>query len=420
MARTKGYRWGDQDGAVLGEHSKRKHKILREYFRRYILERCKSPISGQLKLVVVDGFCGGVYAGNEQGSAMIFLETLVETVCEINISRKDRGYRPLLANCLLLFNDKDPAAIASLVPAVAPLQVRAREQGGLINIDIQFSTKAFEEFLPECLKIVSAFKCQNIIYNLDQCGNSLVRPSILAKLMANHRSVEIFLNYSIQSFYSFLQQNDPEALKKQLRALEVDPAHVDALDLVVSKDEFMGMMEKMAFDVFRGSAPFVSPFSIHNPDGWHYWYLHFAKSDRARQVYNDVLHDNSSHLAHYGRAGLRMLTYTPKDQAASLHLFDASSRSQARASLPDDIARFVSECGDIMPMSEFLLAAYNETQAHSEDIYSAIIDSDDLEVLTEAGNERRSAKTISRDDTLRLKRQMSFYIGWPRQARRDG
>ena len=30
----------------LAEHSERKHKILKEYVRRYLLERCKSPLSG--------------------------------------------------------------------------------------------------------------------------------------------------------------------------------------------------------------------------------------------------------------------------------------------------------------------------------------------------------------------------------------
>lgn len=53
---------------------------------------------------------------------------------------------------------------------------------------------------------------------------------------------------------------------------------------------------------------------------------------------------------------------------------------------------------------------YNETPAHSDDIHSAIFDNPDLEVLTPSGNQRRFPHTISLEDTLCLKKQLSFYL----------
>ena len=50
--------------------------------------------------------------------------------------------------------------------------------------------------------------------------------------------------------------------------------------------------------------------------------------------------------------------------------------------------------------------------AHSKDINRAIFENPDLEVLTSNGGERRKAHTISGDDVLRLKRQMSFPSLW--------
>lgn len=52
----KRYEWAD--GAKLEEHSKRKHKILREYVFDYLTVRCKLPQQERFRLAIVDGFAG--------------------------------------------------------------------------------------------------------------------------------------------------------------------------------------------------------------------------------------------------------------------------------------------------------------------------------------------------------------------------
>src|SRR5882757_9652713 len=51
------YSW--KAGAALEEHSKRKHKIVREYFARYLTVRCQLPMQSKFRLAIVDGFAGG-------------------------------------------------------------------------------------------------------------------------------------------------------------------------------------------------------------------------------------------------------------------------------------------------------------------------------------------------------------------------
>lgn len=49
----------DWDGvATLDDHKKKKHTILREYFRQYLITRCKIPKREKLPLIIVDGFSG--------------------------------------------------------------------------------------------------------------------------------------------------------------------------------------------------------------------------------------------------------------------------------------------------------------------------------------------------------------------------
>ena len=265
--------------------------------------------------------------------------------------------------------------------------------------------------LPTFQAAIESKRCRNIVYNLDQCGYSQVDRDTITRLLASEKSVELFYTYSIQSLLTYLNQADPDSVKRNLRHLGDGVDWTVVPEGLVNKTEWLGAIERLVFDVFRRCAPFVSPFSIHNPDGWRYWFIHFATADRARQVYNDVLHDNSSEQAHFGRAGLRMLAFNLEHEKGSLYLFDQSARDAARQELPDDIARLIHEGGDTLLVSDFYRSIYNQTPAHSDDIHSAIMDSADLEVVTSSGGERRKAHTIGRDDIIRLKKQMSFKLG---------
>lgn len=407
---AKPYEW--TKGAVLEEHSKRKHKVLKEYFRRYLLERCKNPISRHFRLAIVDGFSGaGRYGGGEPGSPLIFLNTLLDTVEEINLGRVAEGMPNVEVQCLLILNDDDPDAISLLRDTLAPLEGKARSGSSGVDLQVQFHTGLFEKVLPNFLAAIEAGRYRNVIYNLDQSGHSHVERATIGKLMASEKSVEIFYTYSIQALFTYLNQSDPESIKRALQHLGLDPGSLDFTDRFMSKNEWLGSAERLVYDHFRRCAPFVSPFSIHNPNGWRYWFIHFATVDRARQVYNDVLHANSSEQAHYGRAGLRMLSYNPEHERGSLYLFDESARVAARSELPEDIPRLIAEGGDMMLVSDFYRAIYNQTPAHSDDIHAAIMESPDLEVITSGGGERRKAHTIGRDDTIRLKKQMTFKLG---------
>jgi hypothetical protein len=104
-----------------------------------------------------------------------------------------------------------------------------------------------------------------------------------------------------------------------------------------------------------------------------------------------------------------MLSYDPSHEDGSLYLFDVSGRDSAKTQLLSDIPRLISDSGDVIGVGDFYAGIYNATPAHSEDIHQAIIDNPDLQVITPAGGERRSAHTIAIGDMLKLKQQKSFF-----------
>ena len=409
---AKPYLW--QTGATLQEHSKRKHKILREYFARYLTVRCRLPQQTRFRLAVVEGFSGGGrYACDTAGSPIIFIEELRRAAEQFNLTRIAEGMAPLDIECLLIFNDESQEAIELLKAHVEPLVAAAKAEIPKLHLQVIYLNAPFEAAYPGIKQLLEQGGYHNVLFNLDQCGHVHVERNTIADIIGSFTSAEIFHTFAIESLLAFLQKGDQNFLATQLGFLGSAPIDLSSIEGRMSNNEWLGTAERLVFASFRGCAKYVSPFSINNPEGWRYWLIHFAGNYRARQEYNNVLHQNSSMQAHFGRSGLHMLSFDPADDANALYLFDVSGRAEAKKQLSEDIPRLVTEFGDAIGVGEFYGSIYNMTPAHMDDVHAAIIENPDLEVLTGLGGERRKANTIGAGDTLRIKQQRSFFPIFP-------
>lgn len=404
----KQYSW--QTGATLEEHSKRKHKVVREYVARYLAVRCQLPQQSRFRLAIVDGFAGGgLYKDGSLGSPLIFVEELYKAANSFNARRLAERMSPIDIECLLILNDFDSETVELLRGNLAPLLADISQNVPRLHIRVEYLISEFEAAYPRIKRLIEDGSYQSVLFNLDQCGTSKVDIKTIVDVIGSFASAEIFYTFGIEALIAFLNKSDPGALAKKLEPFGVTGYQLAELSRLMNRHSWLGTAEKIVFDAFRGCARYVSPFSIHNPNGWRYWLIHFANSVRARQEYNDILHQNSSSQAHFGRSGLHMLAYDPSEADSMLYLFDDAGRAQARTQLHDDIPRLIANYGDAIGVGEFYASIYNATPAHMLDINSAIIENPDVEVITEDGGERRKASTIKIGDTLRMKHQRSFF-----------
>jgi three-Cys-motif partner protein len=402
----KHYSW--ENGVKLEDHTKCKHKILREYLARYLVVRCALPQQTKFRLAIVEGFAGGGrYDCGSPGSPLIFLEELRAAAESFNLKRQSEGMAPLDIECFMVLNDASPGTISVLKSNVEPMIAAARSEVPKLHLEVAYFTKPFEAAYPE-IKARLAGRYQNVLFNLDQHGHSDVVAATIADISTSFSSAEVFYTFSISSLLAFLPKSNSSLFAKHLSILGVTPTDLSALEGQMSKNEWLGAAERIVFDTFRSRAQFVSPFSINNPGGWRYWLLHFANNYRARQEYNNVLHQNSTTQAHFGRSGLDMLAFDPEHEGA-LYLFDVSGRERAKTQLLEDIPRLVTEFGDAVNVGQFYSSICNMTPAHMDDIHAAMVENPDIEIVTEAGGERRKPNTIRLDDTLRMKRQMTMH-----------
>jgi three-Cys-motif partner protein len=393
------YSW--ENGVELEEHTRRKHKILREYLSRYLTVRCALPQQTKFRLSIVEGFAGGGrYKCGSPGSPLIFIEELRNAAVELNIKRKAEGMAPLDIECLLILNDAEPGTIEILRTNAEPAIAAIRDEVPKLHLCALYFEKPFEVLYPEVKTLLKQGRYQNVLFNLDQYGHSDVELATLSDVGLSFASAEIFYTFAISSLLAFLRKSNPAMLVKQLGFLGVTEADLSPLEEQMSKQEWLGAAELLVFESFRKSAQFVSPFSINNPGGWRYWLIHLANNNyRARQEYNNVLHNNSSMQAHFGRSGLDMLSYDPSHEGA-LYLFGHADRERAKKQLLEDIPRMVTDFGDAVSVGQFYGNIYNMTPAHMDDIHAAMIENTDLEVVTEVGGVRRRPSTIKPDDTF--------------------
>ncbi|WP_376743798.1 three-Cys-motif partner protein TcmP [Ensifer canadensis] len=404
----KPYAWAD--GAKLEEHSKSKHKILREYFFDYLAVRCRRPQQERFRLSIVDGFAGGGrYSCGTPGSPLIFIEELKRASESVNAQRAAEGLALIEIECLLILNDASKAAVELLKSNVAPMQADIAASCPKLHVRAEYLNETFEAAYPKIKGLLEQGKYKSVLFNLDQCGHTHVERSTILDIINSYPSAEIFYTFVISSLIAFLRKDQPLRLQQQLLPLGVSANNLSALEGLMGRKDWLGAAEKIVFEAFHLYAPFVSPFSINNPDGWRYWFVHFARSYRARQVYNNILHKNATMQAHFGRSGLNMLSYDPRQAEGMLYLFDDPGRATAKEQLLSDIPRVISEAGDAMSMTEFYESIYNLTPAHADDIHSAIIENPDLEVITPAGGGRRKANTIGAGDIVKLRNQKSFF-----------
>lgn len=407
MAEKK-YAW--EEGATLAEHSRKKHQILREYFYKYVMTRCQHPQVRKFRLAVVDGFSGaGRYQCGAAGSPIIFIEELSRAIIDINFYRASANLPLVDIECSLVLNDADRNVVELLKSNITPTLLHNTTTNSRLKIQTHYFSDHFENIYPSIKSLIRSERHQNIVFNLDQCGHSHVKSETLIDMMSLNDSVEVFYTFVISALLAFLKQNDPKALSSQLAYLQLSNQDFDALEEQKSKKAWLGVAERIVFESFKKCARFVSPFSINNPEGWRYWLIHLANSHRARQVYNNVLHQNSEMQAHYGRSGLNMLAHDPNEEK-TLYLFDTSARDQAKDQLQEDIPRFLCDSGQPLLVKDFYERIYNNTPAHSDDIHAAIIGSRELEVKTLTGGTRRKPGQISTKDFIEFKKQKSFFF----------
>lgn len=203
----KRYEWAE--GAKIEEHSRRKHKILREYVFDYLTVRCRLPQQERFRLAIVDGFAGGGrYQCGTAGSPLIFIEELKRAVEAVNTQRAAQGLGTIEIECLLIFNDASRDAIELLKTHIAPMRVDIEATCRQLHLRVEYLNEFFEVAYPKIKGFLEQGRYRSVLFNLDQRGHSHVERGTILDIMHSYPAAKIEVKRIMDAYATMMPEVD--------------------------------------------------------------------------------------------------------------------------------------------------------------------------------------------------------------------
>lgn len=413
------YNWKSGVFPQLDEHSAAKHRVLRRYVENYIQILCLNPRSERLRLIVVDGFCGGgIYQDINgilrPGSPLILREALQAGRANVELRRKNIGLnRPFDLDATLYLNDIDPSAIAMLNSQLA----KCDNQSWAPRIEV---TNYDFEVLAR--RLIASFRGQRgsprILFVLDQYGLTDASLPVMRSIFSAFPKAEIVLTFAVDTLANFASPKTIDLYRKILAKTGFDEV-VTAEQLAKLKaedDAAKHVIQTLLLrEVFpQTGASYATPFFIIPKQSRRgYWLLHLANNARANDEMKSLHWHEHNHFMHFGAEGVGILAFDPmRLERSSQYTFDFGDAAceRTRVALTHDLPRLLrDQFSDGTTIGSVLEAVTNDTPATRDMVRSALFElgsTRDFEVKTAHGRTRKHVGRLQLEDEIYPRRQI--------------
>lgn len=421
----KGYPWDINNPPRLERHSFAKHRIIQRYLIRYIKVLCINPKIENLNISLVDGFSGGGIYVNEhselsEGSPLIMLRAVRQAEAEINLYRDEQGLnRKLKVSPIYYFIDEDQKALSCLRSYLIK-----EGFGPEIDKSIHLLQGQYEKLSGMLLaKIQSSGRAQRSIFLLDQYGYTDVPTYIIQDIFQKIAKPEVLFTFAIDSLTAYLSHETTGIYEKSLQRIGlinilqekicIDDKHNDP-------DWLLGVQAAFSEELqTKCGAKYYTPFYIlSEKSNRGYWFVHFSNHVRANEVMKELHWSIKNHFRHFGRPGLQMLMYDPKQESCKKTIdlfgfrFDEHAKEQTENALLDELPRFIHNFNGI-EYGKFQESIGNITPACAT-IYNPVLNrllkAREIIITTADGKEKRKAIHLKSDDILKLPSQGKLFF----------
>lgn len=420
MAKSNAYEWSPGGApAILKQHSRAKHEVLRSYLVAYLQTLVSSPSQDEIRVTMVDGFAGGgVYRHETTGELLLgspfqFLEAAVEAQALMNPER----HKPLVMNLDYFFVEEDPGAVAYLRQAL-----KERGYGQRLGQDIRLLEGRFEQHvqgIQEFIKRKSPRKGRSV-FLLDQYGYTDV-PMPLIQQLLQFPAAEVILTFAVDALINYAGDTaQTRGTLERLGMPEVLRGRTFA-DIKSNERDFRLFIQSCLYrDLVEGcGASYYTVFFIRTEGYGDYWLVHLSQHPRARDVMTQVHWKHNNSFVHYGGAGINMFTlgylsgrdvgYT--GQHAMDFLFDDSASERTASTLMEQLPHLIFARDEGLDFEALYAATCNTSPADSEHYKRAVerlIHAKEVEVVSPNGSRKTKASTIRGQDRIVPSRQLSL------------
>lgn len=400
----------------IGAHSVAKHDVFASYIERYIDILSSNPRRRELNLTIVDGFCGGgaYQHGTEivAGSPLRVLRAVQASGARLSIARQN-GFT---MKSRFFFVDKQKEHIEFLTD-----ELQRSEFSAEVGQSISLATGSFENEAPG---IIQAIKdrgpSHRALFFLDQYGWSSVSFATVRQIFASLRNPEVLITFSVDALIDYFSGKTARTAGGQ--AIELDPVMGEIIKALKTEQGQRHVIQGMLYKHIISStgADFYTPFFIRSAESRRsYWLLHLSKHGRARDEMARLHWDKSNIFVHPGDAGFNALGFDPNvdpNQKALEFDFGADARTDSLAAAMDQLPKMIrddaADAGTPVTIGDLFRANCNETPLTFDLVSEAVIrlrdEYGEVDIFTDAGRLRPTAKTLNWSDRVRGRQQKTF------------
>ncbi|MCD6674631.1 MAG: three-Cys-motif partner protein TcmP [Burkholderiaceae bacterium] len=418
MAKAKHYKWA-RGGPLpkLERHSEVKHSVLRDYLVDYFLTLVARPEQDQIRLTIVDGFCGGgLYLNSDgeevPGSPIVILEAVKEA--KFRVMQEFRRLKDIKFDVQLICTDASGSALEHLRQVLED-----RGYGGLLRRgDIELIEGAFADQAPALIARAKSRspKSGRALFVLDQYGYGDVPVTVLQGIFSTLKRPEVILTFYVDSLINYLS---PDNLKAFERNTGLTGA-ITASDLDKRGPGWRRLIQSLLYERIKAQsgASYFTPFFV-RPQKGHgdYWLLHLSQHWKARDVMAQTHWGHHNHFVHYAEPGLNMFStgyatrIDDKGRSQAAFEFDDLANKSSMRALHEQIPKILSGLPGGVRFRDFFIEQVNSTPATKSMIERAILDlarEKEIKVTGEDGSVRHVRMALKGDHVLRLQDQRAM------------
>lgn len=407
---------------LLDRHSQTKHSIIEEYVKKYVLTLMAQPNIPELRLSIIDGFCGGgcyqtENGGIADGTPVLMMRAIREARMLLNHERRI----PRSIDAEFFFID-----ILADTTEYLKYILKAKVDENLIDLIDYKKTKiinnSFLKSLPSIIQNIKERKRgERALFLLDQYSYKDIPLPDIANLLRTLKGAEVVMTFNVDNLITYL--SDRANNRKPLENIGLD-AYIPWADLSLLKATHkrewrQTLQQNLAHGIkCESGAKYMTLFFIkpHGLNSWGYWLIHLSNTYRAHAVMKSLHWEHATEFGHELSPGIFSLGYNAnKDYSyTGQETFEFSASKSKDACIngvQEHFGRTIHQLKNPTQLSDiFKENITNSTAAepHLMEAVRRLHSSKEIIISSQDGAIRRNNKNYKLNDIIEPSKQIIF------------
>lgn len=403
----------------LDWHSQIKHSIVEDYVRRYVMTLMAQANIPELRLSLIDGFCGGGCYQTEEGgladgSPLLMMRAVREARMLLNQNRRT----PRNINVEYSFVD-------ILTDTTKHLQhwLDVKRQENVIDLTDYSNAKVFtNNFFSELPNIVRKIQQRKMgehaIFVLDQYSYKDIPLPEISSILQTLKGAEVIMTFNVDNLTTYL--SDRAANRKPIEGIGLDKyipwSQLKELKATQKREWRKILQRHLAHGIkCESGAQFMTLFFVkpHGINSWGYWLIHLSNRYRAHEVMKSLHWEHATDFGHELEPGVFVMGYNANRDSEytgqQTMVLGPESKEACINGVMEHFGEKVFSLEKPIRIGELFQGCVSESTAAETHLLAAtkrLHESKDIVIVSKEGTVRRPSKTYRVDDVIEASRQI--------------